>query len=67
MLFSDGGRKLEDVEHILEKCSDLVQAVKADKHCQLMSQTFDAITVLNILSKFVCIYTFYNCDKVNKF
>ncbi|XP_029173016.1 transcriptional protein SWT1 [Nylanderia fulva] len=41
-----GGRKLEDVEYILEKCSDLVQAVKADKHSELITQTFNAITEL---------------------
>lgn len=41
-----GGRKLEDVEHILEKCSDLVQAVNAEKHSELMSQTFNMITEL---------------------
>ncbi|KAM0732746.1 Transcriptional protein SWT1 [Formica fusca] len=41
-----GGRKLEDVEHILEKCSDLVQTVNADKHYELMTQTFDAIMEL---------------------
>lgn len=46
ILFSAGGRKLEDVEHILEKCSDLVQAVNPDKHCELMTETFNAITVI---------------------
>ncbi|XP_070164450.1 transcriptional protein SWT1 [Polyergus mexicanus] len=41
-----GGRKLEDVEYILEKCSDLVQVVNADKYYELMTQTFDAIMEL---------------------
>lgn len=57
MLFSVGGRKLEDVEHILEKCSDLVQAVNTEKHSELMTQTFNTITV--ILNIFVRIL-FYN-------
>lgn len=46
ILSSVGGRKLEDVEHILEKCSDLIQAVNTDKHHKLMRQTFDAIMVI---------------------
>ncbi|XP_071581304.1 uncharacterized protein Swt1 [Temnothorax nylanderi] len=41
-----GGRKLQDVEYILEKCSDLVQMVNMDKHCDLMTQTFSTITEL---------------------
>ncbi|XP_012232697.1 transcriptional protein SWT1 [Linepithema humile] len=41
-----GGRKLQDVECILEKCSNLVQMVNTTKHCELMTQTFDAITEL---------------------
>ncbi|EFN66674.1 Uncharacterized protein C1orf26 [Camponotus floridanus] len=41
-----GGRKLENVEYILEKCSDLMQAVNTDKHHELMKQTFDAIMEL---------------------
>lgn len=54
MLFLVGGRKLEDMEYILEKCSDLIQAVNSDKHYELMTQTFDAIMVM--LSIFVCIF-----------
>ncbi|KYN04040.1 Uncharacterized protein C1orf26 [Cyphomyrmex costatus] len=40
------GGKLRDVEHIIEKSSDLVQMVNADKHCDLLTQTFNAITEL---------------------
>ncbi|EZA48629.1 hypothetical protein DMN91_012249 [Ooceraea biroi] len=41
-----GGRKLRDVEHILEKCSDLLQTVNMDKHAGLMTETSSAITEL---------------------
>ncbi|KAL6442894.1 hypothetical protein ACFW04_002740 [Cataglyphis niger] len=44
--FPVGGRKLEDMEYILEKCSDLIQAVNVDKHYELMTQTFDTIMEL---------------------
>lgn len=54
MLFLVGGRKLEDMEYILEKCSDLIQAVNTDKHYELMTQTFDTIMVM--LSIFVFIF-----------
>lgn len=57
MLFLVGGRKLEDVEHILEKCSDLVQTVNADKHYELMTQTFEAIMVM--LSIFAYIFVIH--------
>ncbi|XP_012541968.1 transcriptional protein SWT1 [Monomorium pharaonis] len=43
---SVGGRKFQDVEYILEKCSDLVQLVNMDKHCDLMTHTFNTITEL---------------------
>lgn len=46
MFLSVGGRKLRDVEYILEKSSDLVQMVNMDKHRDLMTQTFNAITVI---------------------
>ncbi|XP_032663477.1 transcriptional protein SWT1 isoform X2 [Odontomachus brunneus] len=39
-----GGRKLQDVEYTLEKCSDLIQAINEDKHYDLMVQSFNAIT-----------------------
>ncbi|XP_014484962.1 PREDICTED: transcriptional protein SWT1 isoform X2 [Dinoponera quadriceps] len=41
-----GGRKLQDVECILEKCSDLIQGINTDKHYELMVQSFNAITEL---------------------
>ncbi|XP_011641920.1 transcriptional protein SWT1 isoform X1 [Pogonomyrmex barbatus] len=41
-----GGRKLQDVEYILEKCSYLVQMVNMDKYSDLMTQTFNDITEL---------------------
>jgi len=44
-----GGRKLQDVEYIIEKSSDLVQMVNMDKHCDLMTQTFNAITVISFM------------------
>lgn len=46
LFFSVGGRQLEGVEYILEKSSDLVQAVNMDKHSNLVTQTFDTITVI---------------------
>lgn len=47
MIFlSVGGRKLRDVEYVLEKSSDLIQMVNMDKHRDLMTQTFNAITVI---------------------
>lgn len=45
-LFSVGGRKLQDVEYTLEKCSDLIQTINRDKHYDLMVQSFNAITVI---------------------
>ncbi|XP_011135656.1 transcriptional protein SWT1 isoform X2 [Harpegnathos saltator] len=41
-----GGRKLQDVEYVLEKCSDLIQAINTDKHYELMVQSFNAIMEL---------------------
>ncbi|KAG5315400.1 SWT1 protein, partial [Pseudoatta argentina] len=41
-----GGRKLRDMEYIIEKCSDLVQMVNTDKHYDLLTETFNAITEL---------------------
>lgn len=41
-----GGRKLRDVEYVIEKSSDLVQMVNADKHCDLVTQTFNALIEL---------------------
>ncbi|KYN17127.1 Uncharacterized protein C1orf26 like protein [Trachymyrmex cornetzi] len=41
-----GGRKLRDMEYIIEKCSDLVQMVNIDKHCDPLTETFNAITEL---------------------
>ncbi|XP_012060914.1 PREDICTED: transcriptional protein SWT1 [Atta cephalotes] len=41
-----GGRKLRDMEYIIEKCSDLVQMVNADKHYDLLTETFNAIAEL---------------------
>ncbi|XP_039309297.1 transcriptional protein SWT1-like, partial [Solenopsis invicta] len=54
-----GGRKLRDVEYILEKSSDLVQAVNMDKHYDLMTETFNAITEL----KQKCTKCITNIDK----
>ncbi|XP_018338067.1 PREDICTED: transcriptional protein SWT1 isoform X2 [Trachymyrmex septentrionalis] len=41
-----GGRKLRDMEYIIEKCSDLVQMVNTDKHYDPLTETFNAITEL---------------------
>lgn len=46
LLFSVGGRKLADVEHALEKCCDIIQAVNVNKHYDLMVQSFNAIMVI---------------------
>ncbi|KYQ55450.1 Uncharacterized protein C1orf26 [Trachymyrmex zeteki] len=53
-----GGRKLRDVECIIEKCSDLVQMVNTDKHYDLLTETFNAITEL----KKKCKKYFVNID-----
>lgn len=34
------------MEHILEKCSDLIQTINADKHYELMAQSFNSIRVI---------------------
>lgn len=50
-----GGRKLRDVECIIEKCSDLVQMVNTDKHYDLLTETFNAITVTFFIYLNICI------------
>ncbi|XP_024936579.1 transcriptional protein SWT1 isoform X1 [Cephus cinctus] len=42
----DQGRKLRDVSHILERCSDLVQCAKQDKYPQLVQTTMANIMKL---------------------
>lgn len=40
-----GGKKLQDAEYIVEKCSDLIQTVNTGKHYEIMAQSFTSITV----------------------
>jgi len=51
-----GGRKLQDVEYIIEKSNDLVQMINMDKHCDLMTQTFNAITVISFMHLNISFY-----------
>lgn len=40
---SEGSRRLKDIVHLLEKCSDLIQAININKYSELMTRALSAI------------------------